>query len=384
MTEEKKQLREQRAFYSYTRPTALPTSYPIGRREPSNGGGGTSVSRGGTGTGMVPHSRRRVVTTPEHISEPLTWADRRARVKMHRRPARQQAHPLVKRTLARTGGLASSGQPLPRRSPIPRRSGKLKIGPKGLVWRVISFFVLLVIGVLGVNFALTSTNFKVQQVNIEGTHNPVLVKSIQHMGIQGQNIFLIDALALAAQVEMLPLVASATVGKQWPNSVTVTVVERIPVLLWQTRQATYSVDKQGVVMAPANETDGINHLKTVVDISKQVGQPIHPGTRLNAADVAFAVQVFARLPEVTGITSFTLHYDGTLYTRITGASGRLGFVVESSDGWVAYLGDAANANPLENRLIELQQILAITQDQQLHLATIDLRFGLRPVYTLKT
>jgi len=144
------------------------------------------------------------------------------------------------------------------------------------------------------------------------------------------------------------------------------------------------VDKQGVVMAPANETDEINHLKTVVDISKQVGQPIHPGTRLNAADVAFAVQVFAGLPEVTGMTSFTLHYDGTLYTRITGASGRLGFVVESSDGWVAYLGDAANANPLENRLIELQQILAITQDQQLHLATIDLRFGLRPVYTLKT
>src|SRR6266571_6000423 len=145
MTEEKKQLREQRAFYSYTRPTALPTSYPIGRREPSNGGGGTSVSRGGTGTGMVPHSRRRVVTTPEHISEPLTWADRRARVRMHRRPARQQAHPLVERTLARTGGLGSGGrlptagrvrlrqsQPLPKYSPIPRRSGRPRRGRKGL------------------------------------------------------------------------------------------------------------------------------------------------------------------------------------------------------------------------------------------------------------
>lgn len=343
---------------------------------------------------MVPRSRRRVVTTPEHVSEPLTWADRRARVKMHRRPARQQAHPLVKRTLARTGGLASSGQlravrlrqsqPLPKYSPIPRRSGKLKKGRRGFLGRVISFFVLLVIGVLGVNFALTSTSFKVQQVNIEGTHNPVLVKSIEHMGIQGQNIFLIDALALAAQIEMLPLVASANVGKQWPNSVTVTVVERVPVLLWQTRQGTFSVDKQGVVMAPASQTPGIDHLKTVVDRSKQVGQPMYPGTRLNAADVAFAVQVFTQLPQVTGTTSFTLQYDGTLYTRITGASGRLGFVVESPDGWVAYLGDAANANPLENRLIELQQILALTQAQQLHLATIDLRFGLRPVYTLKT
>jgi hypothetical protein len=35
-------------------------------------------------------------------------------------------------------------------------------------------------------------------------------------------------------------------------------------------------------------------------------------------------------------------------------------------------------------LVELQRILTLAQKQQLHLATIDLRFGLRPVYTLKS
>jgi hypothetical protein len=35
-------------------------------------------------------------------------------------------------------------------------------------------------------------------------------------------------------------------------------------------------------------------------------------------------------------------------------------------------------------VIELQQILALAHKQQLDLATIDLRYGLHPVYTLKS
>jgi hypothetical protein len=59
------------------------------------------------------------------------------------------------------------------------------------------------------------------------------------------------------------------------------------------------------------------------------------------------------------------------------------FTVASSDGWIAYLGGANDANPLDNRLNELQQILALARKQRLNVATIDLRFGLRPVYTVK-
>jgi len=34
-------------------------------------------------------------------------------------------------------------------------------------------------------------------------------------------------------------------------------------------------------------------------------------------------------------------------------------------------------------LVELQQILSRAQQQQLNLATVDLRYGLRPVFTVK-
>ena len=59
-----------------------------------------------------------------------------------------------------------------------------------------------------------------------GTQNQALVSSIEHMGIQGQNIFLLDMAALAARIEMAPLVASASLEKQWPDQLTVTVAER--------------------------------------------------------------------------------------------------------------------------------------------------------------
>ena len=331
---------------------------------------------------------RRVVTMPDSVVEPTPWAERQAHQRRaHANPRANYSDSRLKpRTLAQTGLPAASGQmrvikPLPKRhvsSPVPVRSGRKARG--GFWGRLLGFFAVVVIGIVGVTFALTSSTFRVQQVNVVGTSNTALVKNIEHMGMQGQNVFLLDTAAFTALIAGLPLVASVSLGKQLPNSLTVTVVERTPVLLWQTKQGTYSVDKTGMVIAPASETTGADHLMTVVDMRNSGGkaqQAVHPGVRLNAADIAFATEVFTRLPQVTGISDFKLRYDNT-------GQGNGSFTVESSDGWLAYLGGADNANPLDNRLIELKQILALAQQQQLNLATIDLRFGLRPVYTLKS
>jgi len=123
------------------------------------------------------------------------------------------------------------------------------------------------------------------------------------MGMQGQNIFLIDVVALTQRIEMLPIVASANLEKQWPNQLQVSVTERTPVLLWQTPRGTYSVDRHGVVIAPTSKTSGAGALMTVVDVPPQGkisgvrGTEIHPGVQLNAADIAFAMAVFAGVPK---------------------------------------------------------------------------------------
>ena len=93
---------------------------------------------------------------------------------------------------------------------------------------------------------------------------------------------------------------------------------------------------------------------------------------------ARVIQAFTRLQQLPGVPSFTLRYD-----VVPKQGGQGSFIVVSSAGWLAYLGGAYDTNPLDNRLIELQQILSLAQQKQLNLATIDLRFGLRPVYTLK-
>jgi len=238
---------------------------------------------------------------------------------------------------------------------------------------------LLAIGIVGIGFALSSTNFQIHQIDITGTQNSGIINDIEHLGIQGQNIFLLDVGGLTTQMESLPMVDSVTISKQLPNLVIINVVERTPVLLWQTSKGIFSIDSKGMVIAPASNTSGADRLLTVVDVSKAGAQQIHPGALLNAADIAFVTQLNMRLQHLPGMSAFTLRYN-----VLPGQGGHGSFIVASSNGWLAYFGSSNDSNPLDNRLIELQQILHLAQQKQLKLATIDLRFGLRPVYTLKS
>jgi hypothetical protein len=381
MTEEKRQPKEQIATHIYRRPAA------------------SSVG--------AASARQRVVTKHHEVqpSAGESYVQRRNRLYSARAKAPAYHEPVVRkpRTLAQTGAPAVSGQmrvlkrPLPdQQTPVPARSGRRRTHRRGFLWRLFGIFALLLLLVLGSSFALTSSAFRVAQVSVTGAHHDILVQSIQHMGMQGQNIFLIDVEALTARIEMLPMVASASLEKQWPNQLQVTVTERTPVLLWQTVHGTYGVDRQGVVIAPANQTAGADALMTVVDgwrgntsggIGAKDMRDVHPGVRLNAADIVFATAVFAELPKVAGVTDFTLRYSDTMPGGLAKEPGTMGgkgvYIIESKAGWIANLGGANDANPLHNRLIELQQILALAQREQLNLATIDLRFDLRPVYTIK-
>ncbi len=376
---EKKPLREQRANHSYVQ---LPNA------RSQQGERGPRAQRIAHQEPVLEHMKlQRVVTVPEEDPSSAwnSFAQRQEQLRRARsRPQSyvSEARPIVARTYAQTGLRASSGRMRAVQrsqqaevSPIPTRSGKKELR-KGLIWRILSFFAIVVVIFLAVDFTFTSNAFRIEQVNVVGTHNAVLINNIQRMGMQGQNIFLVNVGGLVGKVDAYPVVSSTVISKNWPNQLTVTVTERVPVLLWQTQRGAYSVDSQGVVIAPSSATVGTEHLLTVVDTRNGgKGQVLNPGTRLSQNDIAFAVNVFNRLPHVAGITTFKLRYDVTP----SGSS----YVVESPDGWLAYLGSAHDSNPLDNKLTELQKIVALAQQQQLPLATIDLRYGLHPVYTLK-
>ena len=142
----------------------------------------------------TPMSRR--VTTPHRAVQPLSAAERRARFR-DPQASRATRGRLVPRTFAQTGhpapvGQMRTGRPLPSRRagaavPTRRRRGG------GRFWRrLFGFLAVLLAVIVGVSFALNSATFQVQQVQVTGTHNAGLVAAIQHMGIQGQNIFLLN------------------------------------------------------------------------------------------------------------------------------------------------------------------------------------------------
>lgn len=392
---EKKRLPEQMASHTYRKPArAVGIELPASRRDSYREERRKVQSE-------ASYTSQRVVTVPE--ADPSTAWNAFSQRQRQRRQQRARPQTYVKaapRTFAQTGAWASSGrikavraQSAHLSSPVPTRSGH-QARRRSFFWRLLSAIIGCALLVLALNFALTSNAFRIEQVSVVGTHNDALMRRIQRMGLQGQNIFLINISAMTQQLEALPLVESASLNRQFPNQLVVTVVERTPVLLWHTTQGTFSVDNQGVVIAPVTDASSTNHMQTVVDLSNQSqGQlprgtkSLRPGTHLQPAEIAFAVSLLHQLPGVVGLSSFQLYYDGTIYAsdkNETGAVGSRGsFIVESPDGWKAYLGNATDANPLDNRLLELQQILALAQKQQLNLATIDLRYGLHPVYTLK-
>ncbi len=389
---EKKPLREQRASYSYgqqERQQQREQQQPLMSE--------ARVARPGNrhelaDNDVVQSRKRNVVMTPQ--ADPSAAWNTFAQRQEERRRARAQPRTytrLVPRTFAQTGIHASSGRiPAVKRlsaqnnSPIPTRSGRV-VAKRNWFLRILALLFGSTAIILAATFVFTSNAFRIEQVNVSGTHNQTLIDAIQRMGMQKQNIFLVNVTAITSQVEAYPLVASASLSKQWPNQLLINVVERQPVLLWQTTQGTYSVDSQGVVIARASDTIGIDRLMTVVDTRVQnKNQIIHPGMRLNASDIAFASNVFQRLPQLIGTSTFKLRYDGgSKANQSSNTTNMTTYTIESSSGWVAYLGTADDSNPLDNRLTELQTILSLAQQQQMSLATIDLRYGLHPVYTVK-
>ncbi|WP_084658691.1 cell division protein FtsQ/DivIB [Thermogemmatispora onikobensis] len=379
MTEHRGEIREQIAFWEAR------------RAEPARGGG--------------EQPRQRVVTTPQKIVHPAGWtamAERRAQQRRQRQ--RQEGSPLVARALAQTAVRASSGQMRAVRSPaarlrpspgpaaqIPRRSSRLQARQHRRWRRLLAALLGFVLVPAGLLFALLGPAFRIQQVTVLGTQNRTLIAQIQQLGLQGQNLFLVDTAALSKRIAALPLVATASVERDWPDRLQVMVSERQPVLLWKTARGSYSVDRSGMILATASSTPQASQLQTVIDArAQQVTAGIRPGTRLGAAEVAFAVEVFKEVPVLTGISNFTLRYESKIYVSNAGPSAQqpqtvshTTFVIVSPAGWVAYLGGPDDVNPLANRLRELQQILVMAQQKGLHLATIDLRFGLNVVYTLQ-
>lgn len=146
------------------------------------------------------------------------------------------------------------------RAPLPGRPGGAGRAPGGgrrgprrprTRWRAAFFALAGVALVAGVGWALLGNRLiVVRSVTVTGTHllarGQVVAAADVPLGTPLMNV---DAGAVTRRVEALRLVASATVSKDWPDHVVITVTERAPLAAVRMAGGGYDlVDKAGVIV----------------------------------------------------------------------------------------------------------------------------------------
>lgn len=157
--------------------------------------------------------------------------------------------------------------------------------------RIPAAVVVVACGILLYGFLL-SGDFLVASVVVRGTSlgDPAEVATVADA--IGEPIFSIDASQAADRVARLPYVERVAVRTRFPDRVTITVVERQPVLAWQADGQTWLVDKRGHVLTGAAPTpDGVPVVVSELD-APRVGDTMDP------AVVASGIAAYETLGEV--------------------------------------------------------------------------------------
>lgn len=181
--------------------------------------------------------------------------------------------------------------------------------------------VLLAAVLAAIQQALASPMFRVAEASVAG--NRILTAAQVHMlvGASDRPSFLIDTQAAERALLRQPEVLSAEVRLGWPNRVSVSLVERHPMIEWDDAGRVWWICPDGVAYLKHGEWPGVVRVRSddkVLTITEDPLQPAIPAEVLRSAAV-----LNAQLPQEAA----SLVYE----------PGRgLGF--EDARGWLAYFG----------------------------------------------
>ncbi len=117
-------------------------------------------------------------------------------------------------------------------------------------WRA-AFFVLAAVAIVGgVSWALLDSRFfVVRSVTVTGTHLVTRAEVRSAAAIPpGVPLIRVNGTAIAHRIEQIRQVQTAQVSRDWPDGVTITVIERTPVLAVPDGQGYQLIDKYGVAV----------------------------------------------------------------------------------------------------------------------------------------
>ncbi len=181
-----------------------------------------------------------------------------------------------------------------RRGNIPRRRPARRARRFTRVFEIL--ICISVVGAFGyffAKYAIDSRDFRVRRVAIDGLHYLDEGTVLAASGIAPDgNVFAFDEATVKSRIEKLPYVESCDVGRVYPDTVAITIRERVPAASLHVGRRAYEIDRSGVVLreyAPTEmpmdpfitQAPGVNFI--------QPGQPIDKKTARPALDAALAV-----------------------------------------------------------------------------------------------
>lgn len=142
-------------------------------------------------------------------------------------------------------------------------------------------------GVVGhlVRGQVAEAGFGVAQIEITGQALTREADVMRALGIEDfTNTLAFDAEAARVRIEEIPSVAAATIRKVYPDSITVTITEKVPAARWRIDGLTMLIDAKGQPIAPARFENG--------DLTLVIGE--------GAGDDALAmIRLMERYPDLT-------------------------------------------------------------------------------------
>jgi cell division protein FtsQ len=97
-----------------------------------------------------------------------------------------------------------------------------------------------------IDAVMTDAGFGISSIRIAGNHRSNPDDILAALGFApGQSIFSADVQAARLHLRSLEWVADARVRRQYPDLITVSIVEKLPFALWETPNGSYVVERSG-------------------------------------------------------------------------------------------------------------------------------------------
>ncbi len=226
-------------------------------------------------------------------------------------------------------------------------------------WLSVTAAALLLAGV-GAGAAIwQAPALRVRDVEVVGAVSTRERDIISRIDFWEERMLTVNLSGAADAIAELPLVASVNIERRWPDTVRITVREREPWGSWEQAGLRYTIDREGYVLGRGAPPAGSTTIISNESFSLQAGD------RVDAQAVDAAAGITRQIEQALGTRAVELTY-----------SPDEGIRVRTADGQTALLGDSSG---IAYKLAVWARVAEEAAAREISYATIDLRFGDRPV-----